>query len=62
MLDASKNINIKEFLDILLKIYKPSRLKISEIFPQYFFTTFYRINEHFNHSDKNIEYEEETKK
>lgn len=62
MLDASKSINIKEFVDILLKIYKPSRLKISEIFPQYFFTTFYRINEHFNYSDENIEYDEETKK
>ena len=54
--NVAETIKLKNFTDIILKMYKPSRIKVAQIFPQYFLTTFYRINEDFHYQETNIEY------
>ena len=54
-----ENIDIVDFSNILSKVYKAAREKTAIIFPQYFFTTFYRINENFHYQDSSVEYTEE---
>lgn len=53
---VAETINLRSFTDIILKLYKPSREKVAQIFPQYFLTTFYRINEDFHYQETNVEY------
>ena len=53
-------INVTEFSKILSDIYIVSRNKIASVFPQYFFATFYRVNENYQYSETTIEYTDET--
>lgn len=55
----SQDVSVEDFSDIIYKLYVPSREKISKIFPQYFFTSFYKMNEDFHYQDDNLEYEEQ---
>lgn len=56
LVNVAETIDLRNFLDIILKLYKPSREKVAQIFPQYFLTTFYRINEELHYQETNVEY------
>ncbi len=60
LIEISKLIKIEDFVDVLVKAYNPSREKIAKIFPQYFFTSFYKVNEAFHYRDDKFEYEEQS--
>ncbi|MCH5158892.1 MAG: hypothetical protein J1F33_06825 [Clostridiales bacterium] len=57
----SKNIDIKEFTNLLYDLYLPSRINVAKVFPQYFFTSFYRMNEEFHYVYDSIEYSDSSK-
>lgn len=56
LVNVAEAIDLRNFSDIILNLYKPSREKVAQIFPQYFLTTFYRINEDFHYQETNVEY------
>lgn len=56
LVNVAETIDLRNFSDIILNLYKPSREKVAQIFPQYFLTTFYRINEDFHYQETNVEY------
>ena len=59
--NISENIDIVEFSNLLLKAYSAVREKTAIIFPQYFLSTFYRINEDFHYHKDSVEYTDEDK-
>ena len=56
LVGISQDVSVKEFSDIIYKLYIPSREKIAKEFKQYFLTTFYRINETFNFKENNLKF------
>ena len=52
---VQKQIPIDTVAQELFQLYPVSMKKVIEVFPQYFFQTFFRINETFNYTDKTIE-------
>lgn len=57
----SKNLEIKKFTDLLYDLYLPSRINIAKVFPQYFFKSFYRMNENFHYQYTATEYIDSSK-
>ncbi|MBO6263141.1 MAG: hypothetical protein J6N93_02555 [Clostridia bacterium] len=49
------NLDIVKFIEDVNSFYIKARKKIANVFPQYFFQTFYRMNESFNYNDKSEE-------
>lgn len=45
-------LDIITFIENTNSFYQKARKKIAKVFPQYFFQTFYRMNESFNYTDK----------
>ena len=56
----SESIDVMEFSRLLSDINDVSRNKIATVFPQYFFSTFYRVNEDYEYAETSIEYTDET--
>lgn len=52
---VQKNLDIESAAQELFRMYPISMKKVMNVFPQYFFQTFFRINESFHYSDKSIE-------
>ena len=52
---VQKQIPIDSVAQELFRMYPVSMRKVMDVFPQYFFQTFFRINEAFNYTDKIIE-------
>lgn len=52
---VQKQIPIDTVAQELFRMYPVSMRKVMDVFPQYFFQTFFRINEAFNYTDKTIE-------
>ena len=52
---VQKQIPIDSVAQELFRMYPVSMRKVMDVFSQYFFQTFFRINEAFNYTDKTIE-------
>ena len=52
-------MSVEEFSNIICKLYVLSREKFVKIFPQYFFSSFYKMNEDFHYQDDKLEYGEQ---
>lgn len=52
---VQKNIPVDVISQELFRMYPISMKKVIEVFPQYFFQTFFRMNESFNYKDKTID-------
>ena len=52
---VQKQIPIDYVAQELFRMYPVSMRKVMDVFPQYFFQTFFRINEVFNYTDKTVE-------
>ena len=55
---VANKINLEQFIDIVNSFYIQARAKVASVFPQYFFSTFYRINEDFHLSESEINYDD----
>lgn len=49
---VQKNINADDFAQELLAMYPISMRKVMDVFPQYFFQTFFQINREFSYEEK----------
>lgn len=58
---VQKQLPIESVAQEMFRMYPVSMRKVMNVFPQYFFQTFYRINESFNYTDKSIETDSEGK-
>ena len=52
---VQKQLPVKSVAQELFSMYPVSMRKVMDVFPQYFFQTFFRINESFNYTDKSVE-------
>lgn len=52
---VQKQLPIEPVIREMFRMYPVSMRKVMDVFPQYFFQTFFRINESFNYTDKSIE-------
>lgn len=52
---VQKQLPVESVAQELFNMYPVSMRKVMDVFPQYFFQTFFRINESFNYTDKSIE-------
>lgn len=52
---VQKNINTDDFAQELFAMYPISMRKVMDVFPQYFFQTFFQINRDFSYKDKIID-------
>lgn len=52
---VQKNINTDDFAQELFTMYPISMRKVMDVFPQYFFQTFFQINREFSYEEKMIE-------
>lgn len=52
---VQKRISADILAQELFKMYPLSMKKVMDVFPQYFFQTFYQINRNFNYGDESIE-------
>lgn len=52
---VQKNINTDDFAQELFAMYPISMRKVMDIFPQYFFQTFFQINREFSYEEKTID-------
>ena len=58
---VQKNLDIDSAAQELFSMYSISMKKIMNVFPQYFFQTFFRVNESFHYSDESMEKNSEGK-
>ena len=58
---VQKQLLIESVAQEMFRMYPVSMRKVMDIFPQYFFQTFFRINESFNYTDKSIEQDSDGK-
>lgn len=59
LVKISQDVSVEEFSNIICKLYVLSREKFVKIFPQYFFSSFYKMNEDFHYQDDKLEYGEQ---
>lgn len=52
---VQKNINTDDFAQELFAMYPISMRKVMDVFPQYFFQTFFQINREFSYEEKTID-------
>lgn len=52
---VQKNINTDDFAQELFEMYPISMRKVMDVFPQYFFQTFFQINRDFSYEEKTID-------
>ena len=52
---VQKNINTDDFAQELFGMYPISMRKVMDVFPQYFFQTFFQINREFSYEEKTID-------
>ena len=52
---VQKQLPIESVAQEMFRMYPGSMKKVIDVFPQYFFQTFFRINESFNYTDQSIE-------
>lgn len=52
---VQKNINTDDFAQKLFSMYPTSMRKVMDVFPQYFFQTFFQINREFSYEEKTID-------
>lgn len=52
---VQKNINTDDFAQELFAMYPISMRKVMDVFPQYFFQTFFQINREFSYEEKAID-------
>lgn len=52
---VQKQLPIESVAQEMFRMYSVSMRKVMNVFPQYFFQTFFRINESFNYTDKSID-------
>lgn len=58
---VQKQMNSDDTLDELYRLYPVAMKKVSEVFPQYFFQTFYILNREFKYADEDIQKDENGK-
>lgn len=58
---VQKRLPIESVAQEMFIMYPVSMRKVMDVFPQYFFQTFFRINESFNYTDKSIEQDSDGK-
>lgn len=58
---VQKNINTDNFAQELFAMYPISMKKIIEVFPQYFFQTFFQINRNFSYEEEYIDRDKDGK-
>lgn len=58
---VQKQLPIESVAQEMFRMYPVSMRKVMGVFPQYFFQTFFRINESFNYTDMSIEKDSEGK-
>lgn len=58
---VQKQLPIESVAQEMFRMYPVSMRKVMDVFPQYFFQTFFRVNESFNYTDKSIEKDSEGK-
>lgn len=52
---VQKNINTDDFAQELFEMYPISMQKVMDVFPQYFFQTFFQINRNFSYKEQTID-------
>lgn len=52
---VQKNIDTEDFAQELFAMYPTSMRKVMDVFPQYFFQTFFQINREFSYEEKTID-------
>lgn len=52
---VQKNINTDDFAQELFAMYSISMRKVMDVFPQYFFQTFFQINREFSYEEKTVD-------
>ena len=52
---VQRNINTDDFAQELFAMYPISMRKVMDVFPQYFFQTFFQINREFSYAEKTID-------
>lgn len=52
---VQKQLPVESVAQEMFQMYPVSMRKVIDVFPKYFFQTFYRINESFNYSDKALD-------
>ena len=58
---VQKQLPVESVAQELFQMYPVSMRKVMDVFPQYFFQTFFRINESFNYTDKTIDIDSDEK-
>ncbi len=58
---VQKQLPIESVAQEMFRMYPVSMRKVMDVFPQYFFQTFFRINESFNFTDKSIDIDSDGK-
>ena len=58
---VQKQLPVESVAQELFQMYPISMRKVMDVFPQYFFQTFFRINESFNYTDKTIDIDSDEK-
>lgn len=58
---VQKQLPVESIAQELFQMYPVSMRKVMDVFPQYFFQTFFRINESFNYTDKTIDIDSDEK-
>lgn len=52
---VQKNIDTDDFAQELFSMYPISMRKVMDVFPQYFFQTFFQVNREFSYEEKTID-------
>lgn len=58
---VQKQLPVESVAQELFQMYPVSMRKVMDVFPQYFFQTFFRINESFNYTDKTLDVDSDGK-
>ena len=58
---VQKQLPIESVAREMFLMYPVSMMKVMDVFPQYFFQSFFRINESFNYTDKSVEQDSDGK-
>lgn len=58
---VQKQLPIESVAQEMFRMYPTSMRKVMDVFPQYFFQTFFRINESFNFTDKTLDFDSDGK-
>ena len=56
---VQKNIDTDDFAQELFSMYPISMRKVMDVFPQYFFQTFFQVNREFSYEEKTIDLDKE---